>query len=284
MSETTVPIRTWLAPLACKTLHLDMRFCEWHVPFVLAFLSESAFGGLLMRTTRFVAAIRIPSVIVSGALLLAFLMIMPCAASAQNLVVLHTFTGQFHFDGSSPSAGLVADSAGNLYGTTYDGGTFDFGTVFELPASGGEKVLHNFTGGLDGAYPTAGLVVDSSGNLYGTTKEGGRGSCDIGCGVVFKMNAQGQEKVLYAFRDGADGAIPLGGLVRDVAGNLYGTTAIGGILTGPCADDSGCGVVFKVDSSGHESVLYRFTGLGDGSGPTSPLVRDSTGNFYGTTG
>jgi uncharacterized repeat protein (TIGR03803 family) len=76
----------------------------------------------------------------------------------------------------------------------------------------------------------------------------------------------------------------LGGLVRDVAGNLYGTAASGGILTGPCAANSGCGVVFKVDSSGHESVLYRFTGLGDGLQPTSTLVRDSVGNFYGTTG
>ena len=235
-----------------------------------------------MRTSRFLAAIRTASVIVCGALLLT--VVMPSAATAQSLVVLHTFSGQFHSDGSSPSAGLVADSAGNLYGTTYDGGTFDFGTVFELPAGGGEKILHNFTGGMDGAYPTAALVVDSSGNLYGTTKLGGHGACDIGCGVVFKMTPQGKETVLYAFRDDSDGAIPLGGVVRDAAGNLYGTAASGGILTGACAANSGCGVVFKLDSSGHETVLYRFTGSGDGLQPTSPLVRDSSGNLYGTTG
>src|SRR5258706_6277328 len=89
-------------------------------------------------------------------------------AAAKGFSVPYSLSGTTRRDGSSPDAGLTADSAGNFYGTTYDGGVFDFGTVYELPATDGEKILHNFTGGLDGAYPTGSLILDAAGNIYGT--------------------------------------------------------------------------------------------------------------------
>jgi uncharacterized repeat protein (TIGR03803 family) len=204
-------------------------------------------------------------------------------ASAQGFSVIHTFSTGTTKDGYSPYPGLTADPAGNLYGTTQYGGLFDFGTVFELPATGGEKVLRNFTGNLDGGYPVGGLILDAAGNIYGTTRVGGYPNCgDIGCGVVFKLSPTGKYTVLHAFKGQSDGSYPLGGLIRDGLGNLYGTADGGGILTGVCAS-VGCGVVFKLAPSGHVAALYTFTGLADGLGPMAPLVRDAVGNFYGTT-
>jgi len=193
--------------------------------------------------------------------------------------VLYNFTGGA--DGAKPNAGLVRDSAGNLYGTTQeggtDGGTHGCGVVFKLDTTGAETVLHAFTGGADGDYPLAGLLRDSAGNLYGTTYFGGT----HGYGVVFKLKANGKEKVLYSFTGAADGAEPYAGLVRDSAGNLYGTTQRGGTLSESCED--GCGVVFKLDTTGAETVLYSFTGGVDGACPDGGLVRDSAGNLYSTT-
>jgi uncharacterized repeat protein (TIGR03803 family) len=190
--------------------------------------------------------------------------------------VLHSFAG-YPTDGSDPSyAGLVRDDDGNLYGTTRFGGTYDNGTVFKVDRGGKETVLYSFTGNADGANPTAGLVLGKAGNLYGTTSSGGDLSCGGGCGVVFKLDRTGTETVLHAFTGGADGANPFAGLVRDQAGNFYGSTINGGA---PCGY---CGVVFKLDPTGAETVLYAFTGLADGLVP-SDVVLDGAGNLYGTT-
>jgi uncharacterized repeat protein (TIGR03803 family) len=148
------------------------------------------------------------------------------------------------------------------------------------------SVIHVFTGGADGALPGAGLIRDAAGNLYGTAPDGGihAGSCVYsGCGVVFKLDRAGALTVLHSFDGGAGGGNPLAGLVRDVAGNLYGTTSYGGIFGRSC-QSPGCGVVFKLDPAGNETVLYRFTGAtGSYPSPGGGLVRDASGNLYGTT-
>jgi uncharacterized repeat protein (TIGR03803 family) len=193
--------------------------------------------------------------------------------------VLHIFTGGG--DGLTPYAGLVRDQAGNLYGTTYIGGDSPncvpggCGTVFKLDASGKETVLYSFTDGADGAFPYAALILDAEGNLYGTTYGGGSMSCYLGCGTVFKLDTNGTETVLHCFTGGEDGEYPEGGLIRDPAGNLYGTTYGGGIY--------GLGTVFELDTSGTETVLHTFTGKLDGGYSSAGVIRDSRGNFYGTT-
>ena len=200
--------------------------------------------------------------------------------------VLHSFPG-FPSDGNSPYAGLIADSAGNLYGTTLSRDSVSHaGVVFKLAPNGTagwtETVLHSFTGfPTDGALPYAGLIADSAGNLYGATTGGGAS----GQGVVFKLAPDGTETVLHAFTGGSDGAYPgVGPLIADSAGNLYGTTTGGG--GGPGA--SGQGVVFKLAPNGTggwtESVLYSFTGGSDGGQPFyGSLIADGAGNLYGTT-
>ena len=212
------------------------------------------------------------------AVVLALAMIVPPSAQAQNYTesVLHSFAGRI--DGTEPLfSGVIRDPAGNLYGTTYSGGTSNYGTVFKIDTSGNETVLYSFTGRADGRTPYAGLVRDQAGRLYGTTYNGGlrTAMCTSGCGVVFEVNANGQEKVLHYFTGGADGALPIGGLIRDEAGNLYGTTQMGGA--------SGSGTVFKLDATGVETVLYSFAGVPDGQYPFAGLIRDSAGNLYGTT-
>jgi uncharacterized repeat protein (TIGR03803 family) len=188
--------------------------------------------------------------------------------------VLYSFA--FGTDGAFPTAGLIRDAAGNLYGTTVNGGTSVAGTVFKVDTTGKETVLNSFAGGTDGAYPYAGLIRDADGNLYGTTTEGGENSCGtLSCGVVFKVDATGKETVLYRFTGSPDGAYPYAALIPDASGNLYSTTQSGGT--------SGEGVVFELDSTGKETVLYSFAGGTDGSFPQSGLVRDAAGNLYGTT-
>ena len=193
--------------------------------------------------------------------------------------VLHTFTGGA--DGGGPYAGVIRDSAGNLYGTTSWGGTAGAGVVYKLDPAGRETVLYNFTGGADGSGPQAGVIRDTAGNLYGTTVRGGA----TGSGVVYKLDMAGHETVLYSFTGGVDGAWPYGGVIRDSAGTLYGTTSFGGTSNGICSDvvPLGCGVVFKLDPAGHETVLYSFTGGADGGWPDGDLIRDSAGNLYGNT-
>ena len=193
-------------------------------------------------------------------------------------------------------APLIRDQAGNLYGTTssmvpppaFDGDATcpnprECGAVFKLDRTGAETTLHSFAGAPDGAQPVAGLVRDASGNLYGTTAQGGGAPCtfESGCGTVFKIDASGMETVLYNFTGGTDGGAPMAGLVRDAAGNLYGTTYYGGDLS--CESGTGCGTVFKLSTTGAETVLYSFAGGTDGELPAAGLVRDAAGNLYGTT-
>ena len=154
---------------------------------------------------------------------LALVTVTPPSTYAQTLTVLHTFTGGS--DGAYPHASLVMDAKGNLYGTTYRGGPANAGTVFEVNSDGVESVLHTFTGGTtDGGSPNAGLVLDSQGNLYGTTIVGGA----FGAGTVFKLTNTGGETILYSFK-GLHGAQPYAGLLMDTKGNLYGTTCRGGV-------------------------------------------------------
>jgi uncharacterized repeat protein (TIGR03803 family) len=193
--------------------------------------------------------------------------------AAQKETVLYNFTGGT--DGGGPSSPLVRDQFGNLYGTTYGGGAYDYGTVSELGRGGKETVLYSFTGAPDGGGPSTGVIQDSLGNIYGTTQTGGitAGSCSPGgCGVVFKLDVAGNETVLHAF-DGADGQTPETSLVRDVVGNLYGATELGGA--------HGQGVIFQISPNGTETVLHSFTGGADGGYPLAPLLIYS-GSLYGT--
>jgi uncharacterized repeat protein (TIGR03803 family) len=152
--------------------------------------------------------------------------------------VLYSFTGGA--DGGGPYGGLVRDSAGNLYGTTLLGGVTGqgYGVVFKLDTDGTETVLHTFTGGKDGGYPYAGLVMDSAGNLYGTTFGGGRGFGDNGQGVVFEVDAAGTETVLHTFSGSTGGRRPVAGLIRGSKGVLYGAAQSGG--------SEGNGVIFEL--------------------------------------
>jgi uncharacterized repeat protein (TIGR03803 family) len=188
---------------------------------------------------------------------------------------------------------LVADSAGNLYGTTELGGAHNQGTVFELSQSSGgkwtETLLYSFAGGSDGAQPHGGLVLDSAGNLYGTTNLGGSKNCTQGCGTVFELTSGSSgwtKSVLYTFTGGKDGRQPNARLLLDAQGNLYGTTMQGGnIVTAVAACTAGCGTVFRLapnSSSWTESVLYAFSGT-DGATPCAGVTSDPSGNLYGTT-
>ena len=183
--------------------------------------------------------------------------------------ILYSFTGGS--DGGNPEAGLLMDSGGNLYGTTDQGGSSDSGTVFKLTPAGNETILHSFAGGADGSLPRAGLIMDSSGNLYGTTYQGGSSNN----GTVFKITPSGAESVLHDFGATAtDGTLPLAGLIMDGNGNLYGTTSLG---------VGSEGTVFKITPAGTETILYTFTGGSDGGSPEAGLVIGGNGNLYGTT-
>jgi uncharacterized repeat protein (TIGR03803 family) len=184
-----------------------------------------------------------------------------------HLTVLHAFTGGS--DGANPYAGVIRDAEGNLYGTTLSGGNMGLGVVYKVAKTGNETVLHSFSGS-DGANPFGGLIRDSAGNLYGTTLEGG----PWGAGTVYKLDPQGGLTTLYSFTGAADGAYPHSGVVRDSAGNLYGTA------WGP--SNSGLGVVYKVDPNGQETVLYSFTGGIDGGTPFAGVVLGA-GTLYGVT-
>jgi len=186
-----------------------------------------------------------------------------------NLTVLHAFTGGN--DGANPFSGPTLDTEGNLYGTTNGGGAFGAGVAYKLETSGNLTPLYSFTGGEDGGYPWGGVVLDSDGNLYGTTNTGGAGRQ----GVVFKVSPDGQETVLYSFMGGKDGGYPQSPVTLDSAGNIYGTTYQGG------ADDAG--TVYEVNAAGREAVLWTFKDDPDGAYPIAGLILDSTGNLYGTT-
>lgn len=187
-------------------------------------------------------------------------------------------------DGSGAGGAVVFDRAGNLYGTTPDGGADGEGAVFELSQTNGqwtERVIYNFTGGDDGAIGgLGGLLVDRFGNLYGVTEIGGT----FGAGTVFKMTpgpgGTWQFTTLYEFQGQPDAGFPYGGLIADAHGILYGTTYYGGA--------NGAGSVFKLGpgptfGAWRDAVLYSFQGSTDGGMPLSTLVFDSAGNLYGTS-
>ncbi len=194
-------------------------------------------------------------------------------------------------NGDQATGGVIFDQAGNLYGTTSFGGTYNWGVVYELtPNAGGgwsERVLHNFTFGDDGGYPGHGsLAFDSAGNLYGTAGQGAQGSCYVwttGCGTAYKMSPNGNGnwsfQVIHSFTGGDDGGVPEFGFTFDQAGNLYSTAYMGGTY--------GDGVVFELipnsDGTYTEKVLHNFSGDPDGVYPFGGVTFDSAGNIYGTT-
>jgi uncharacterized repeat protein (TIGR03803 family) len=208
------------------------------------------------------------------------MLLLSSTARSQTFTVLHTFAG-FPNDGKLPYGTLIEDADGNLYGTTVDAGKYGGGTVYEIDSNGNESVLYNFIKDKRGAFPFAGLTLDSAGNLLGTAQFGGDGDCELGtnmCGVVFRLTKSGTETVVHRFqKPGTGGATPLGGVVIDSEGNIYGTTQWGGTAKFP-----GDGVVYKIDATGRETSLHSFNGA-DGSLLQSGLVRDSAGNLYGTT-
>lgn len=197
---------------------------------------------------------------------------------------LHTF--ELDANGAIPQ-GFLTISGTTLYGANLYGGNLadcsgsGCGVIFKMPTTTGvETVLYAFTGGTDGLGPTGGMILDSKGNLYGTTATGGDLSCTIsqysaGCGVVFEVTPTKKEKVLHAFTGTtADGAEPFLGVVRDKSGNLWGTTGYGGT--------DNVGTIYELPATGGEVVAYNFTGGTDGGGPTSSLTLDKSGNLWST--
>ncbi len=189
-----------------------------------------------------------------------------------NESVLYSFAGTP--DGEDPEGALIADRAGNLYGTTLYGGTAGgYGTVFKLAHTGKLTLPHSFASNPDGADPHGSLVGDPQGNGYGTTQYGGTAG---GYGTVFKVDVAGNESLLHSFAGTPDGEDPQAGLYRDAAGNLYGTTQYGGTA-------GGYGTVFKLALNGDITLLHSFSGTPDGENPYAALTADSHGNGYGTT-
>jgi uncharacterized repeat protein (TIGR03803 family) len=230
--------------------------------------------------------------------LIAALLSIASAAAAQTENILHRFNPTTA-DGLNPQSGLVADKSGNLYGTTYQGGSADWGTVYQLkpPATAGgawtETILHDFTNNADGATPLGNLAFDKSGNLFGTTIYGGIGINGNSNGTVFELSpASGGTwtyKVIASFDDGAVAINPVGSLVFDASGNLYGASG-GGIEIALLCGDSPCGNVFELQpptTSGGAwtgKSIYNFgtSGANDGLGP-SYVVFGPGGALYGTT-
>jgi uncharacterized repeat protein (TIGR03803 family) len=207
----------------------------------------------------------------------------PRSSASDSIKTLYSFAETP--DGRYPQGSLVRDTSGNLYGTTYSGGSKNNGTVFEVsPATGGtwtERILYNFAGGNDGANPTAGLALDQEGNLYGAAVYGGNKACSGGCGTVFRLhpvpNGTWQFSVVHQFK-GYDGAYPNQSLTFDGLGGIYGATKNGGTYS--------YGVIYQLFRPTRNTyefdVLHDFTGGADGSYPASPTI--TVGGFiYGVT-
>jgi len=197
-------------------------------------------------------------------------------ATAGTETTLYDFKG--FDDGSDPQnyGHLVRDASGNLFGTTQFGGSCDQGTVFEVLPNGtggwNETVLHAFCGGTDGSNPLSSVILDTSGNIYGTTSGAGNGTC----GTVFKLSGT-ILTTLHTFTCLSDGGNPISGLIHVNNGSFFGTASGG---------DTGWGVVYEISRTGTFTVLYNFcqlSGCADGANPMGGLVRDSIGNLYGTT-
>lgn len=213
-------------------------------------------------------------------------------ACCQTFSVIHNFTGGI--DGAYPSTGLTMDAAGNLYGTAFSGGTSEKGAVFSLTNNGRGWMFHplySFSGGQDGAGPLARLVIGPDHALYGSTVAGGGGPCPgsggyLGCGVVYKVTPPSHvphsaiyswnSTILYRFSSG-DGAYPQGDLIFDRAGNIYGTTVVGG-----SAND---GEIYRLTQSNgtwSKDTLYSAQGASDGKLPWGGVLLDAAGNLYGS--
>jgi uncharacterized repeat protein (TIGR03803 family) len=222
----------------------------------------------------------------------------PNGSGGWTETILYSFQGGN--DGAQPSAGLIFDQVGNLYGTTLAGGSHSSGTAFEVSPNGSggwtESVLYSFgtNGGADDGEQPEGLVFDKSGNLYGPTLAGGNTLCDHdqaqSCGTVFELTPNGSggwtETVIYTFPSGgAPGYAPNPGLIFDQSGNLYGTAQDGGAYD--CMGSGGCGTVFEISPNGGGSwtgnLLYSFQGGSDGQFPLAGVTFDQSGNLYGTS-
>jgi uncharacterized repeat protein (TIGR03803 family) len=188
---------------------------------------------------------------------------------SNTLKSLHTFG--YGNSGGGPFSRLVTRN-GYLYGIAANGGDYGYGTIFQMTKGGTETVLYSFTGGADGAYPQ-GIIRDSVGNLYGVARSNVSSS---GAGTVWELDTSGILSVLYTFTGGEDGGQPVGRLIRDGNGNIHGVTFSGG---DPACN---CGVVFRLDASGNETVLHKFYGYGGGANPYVGLL-DVGGVLYGTT-
>jgi uncharacterized repeat protein (TIGR03803 family) len=206
----------------------------------------------------------------------------PEASGSWTFKVVHAFTGGA--DGATGSAGRLLLQAGHIYGVATAGGANGKGVAFELTPSGTSgwsfRTIYAFMGQPDAGFPYGGLLLDASGNLYGTTYYDGANN--LGCVYQLSPAAMGRwtERVLYSFRGGADGQNSISNLVADAAGNLYGTTSEGGA---GCS----CGIIFKlargVNGTWTESVVHRFHGAPDAAFIYNGMVGDSAGNFYGAS-
>jgi uncharacterized repeat protein (TIGR03803 family) len=208
-----------------------------------------------------------------GALLASAIALTAFAACAQaqtyNLRVIHRFSGAPN-DGSTPFTGVQFDSAGNLYGTTDHGGTYDKGTVFKIAKDGTETIVHSFNGPAAYINPGEVTIDPATGDVYGTAEGGGENEY----GQIYKLAVDGTFTVLHTFDGALDGEVPNSPLLLDPLGSLYGTARGGG--------SNGFGVVFKLAPDGTFTVLHAFTGL-DGDGPWNGVIRDQAGNLYGVT-
>jgi uncharacterized repeat protein (TIGR03803 family) len=201
-----------------------------------------------------------------------------------TFTTLYSFTGGS--DGGDVADGLIVAS-GDLYGTTFDGGAYNSGTVFKMSLSGQITTLYSFTGGSDGSGP-AGLILASDGFFYGGTQNGGDAACGdgggTGCGTLFKIDGSGNLQVLHTFA-GQDGAQIDETLFQSTVDHyLYGTTLFGGNPACNVSTYTGCGTIFRIDSSGTFTLLHAFTGGAEGGVPFSSLIQASDGDFYGTAG
>jgi uncharacterized repeat protein (TIGR03803 family) len=206
--------------------------------------------------------------------LLGSLFALATGAQAKSFTVMHDFAGS-PGDGSYPYNNVTFDKAGDLFSAANLGGSANAGVIFEIAPGGTETVLHSFDGGTGGSDPNAGVTIDpSTGNLYGSTTFGANGSCRNGCGLLYEMAADGNYTVLHSFAVGTDGEWPVGTLVRENDGNLFGVAGGGGPNNG--------GTVFEYSAKGAFSVLHAFGGS-DGFQPVGSLTRDKHGDLYGVT-
>jgi len=257
-------------------------------------------GKAPFSNSLFCTSSRAATLALTIAVVFAMMIALTQPAPAQNFKVIYNFTGGL--DGANPWAGLTMDRAGNFYGTTISGAA-GWGTVFKLhPAGSGVllSTLHTFQGGKDGAVPFARPIIGPDGALYGTTAYGGGTDCSgnfPGCGTVFNLKPQPtvcayvlcpwRETVLYRFQGNeySDGWAPYSEVSFDSEGNLYGTTSLGG--NNNCGPQDGCGLVYKLAPSNGgwtENLLYAFHNGNDGAMPRSGVVLDKAGNLYGTAG